>query len=81
MLSLQPAGALRQLLPPEGAGGTAGAPSLAQGATSGEGEPRYGRVSGRGSERGYWYVHGQFLSSYSAFRYWCYEFLHYKVFC
>ena len=36
VLSLRPAGALRQLLPPEGAGGTAGAPSSAQGATSGQ---------------------------------------------
>ena len=49
ILSLRPAGALRQLLPPEGAGGTAGAPSSAQGATSRQSEPRDGRVSGRGS--------------------------------
>ena len=47
-LSLWPAGALRQLLPPEGAGGTAGAPSSAQRASTGSGEPRDGRVSGRG---------------------------------
>src|SRR6185437_2266197 len=49
LLSLRPAGALRQLLPPEGAGGTAGAPSSAQGASTGSGEPHDGRVSGRGS--------------------------------
>ena len=49
LLSLRPAGALRQRLPPEGAGGTAGAPSSAQGASTRQGEPRDGRVSGRGS--------------------------------
>ena len=49
VLSLRPAGALRQLLPPEGAGGTAGAPSSAQGASIGAGEPRDGRFNGRGS--------------------------------
>ena len=49
LLSLRPAGALRQHLPPEGAGGTAGAPSSAQGASRRSGEPRDGRVSGRGS--------------------------------
>ena len=49
VLSLRPSGALRQLLPPEGAGGIAGAPSSAQGASTGSGEPRDGRVSGRGS--------------------------------
>ena len=49
VLSLWPAGALRQLLPPEGTGRTAGAPSSAQGASTGSGEPRDGRVSGRGS--------------------------------
>ena len=51
----------------------------AQAGQQGESEPRYGRVSGRGSQRGYWYVHGQFISSYSAFRYWCYAFLHYSL--
>jgi hypothetical protein len=47
-----------QRLSLEGAVWTAGAPSSAQGSLSGQGEPRDGRVSGRGSQRGYWYVHG-----------------------
>src|SRR6185312_5923391 len=63
------------------AGRTAGAPSPTQGAMTGEGEPCDGRVSGRVSERGYWYVHGQLSSSYSAFRYQCYSFFHYQVIC
>ena len=33
------------------------------------------------SERGYWYVHGQLSSSYSAFRYRCYSFFHHQVIC
>ena len=70
LLSLRPAGALCQLLPSEGAGGTAGAPSSAQGASTGSGEPR-----------GYWCVHGQLSSSYSAFRYRCYSFFHFQVIC
>jgi hypothetical protein len=52
------AGTLRQRLSPEGAIWTAGAPSSAQGAITGQGEPRDGRVGGRGSQRGDWYVHG-----------------------
>src|SRR6185437_7671985 len=52
-----------------------------RGATTGEGEPCDGRVSGRVSERGYWYVHGQLISSYGVVRYWCYAFLYCTVFC
>src|SRR6185503_15468397 len=59
------------------AGWTAGAPSRTQGATTGEGEPH----DGRGSKRGYWYIHGQLLSSYDAFRYRCYSFFHFQVIC
>jgi hypothetical protein len=81
VLSLWQAGTLRQRLSPEGAVRTAGAPSSAQGAIPGQGEPRDGRVSGRGSQRGYWYIHGQYSPCYGAFRYWCYAFLHYLVFC
>jgi hypothetical protein len=58
VLQLWRAGTLRQRLSSEGAVRTAGAPSSAQGAISGQGEPRDGRVSGRGSQRGHWYVHG-----------------------
>src|SRR6185295_12049111 len=63
------------------AGRTAGAPSPTQGATTGEGEPRDGQVSGRGSQCGYWYIHGQLLSCYGAFRYRCYSFFHFQVIC
>jgi hypothetical protein len=58
VLSLWRAGTLHQRLSPEGAVWTAGVPSSAQGTIIGQGEPRDGRVDGRGSRCGYWYVHG-----------------------
>jgi hypothetical protein len=58
VLSLWRAGTLRQRLSSEGAVWIAGAPSSAQGAITGQGEPRDGQVGSRGSQRGYWYVHG-----------------------
>jgi hypothetical protein len=53
VLSLRRAGALHQRLSSEGAVWTAGTPNSAQGSLSGQGEPRDGRVSGRGSQHGY----------------------------
>jgi hypothetical protein len=67
VLSLRRAGTLRQRLSSAGAVWTAGAPSSAQGTIPGQGEPCDGRVGSRGSQRGYWYVHGQYSPCYSAF--------------